>query len=100
MVTYMRRSMTKSILNDVLDEYAFWCCDGVIIKNLEGLHSALKSMSRETFHHHVNGNKNDFSTWVREVIGDITLARQLDKTATGISMEEKVLKRIEWLKRR
>ena len=100
MVTAMRKRITKSMLNDVPDEHAFWCCDGVIIKNLEGLYNALKNMSRETFHHHVAGNKNDFSEWIKNVVGDVTLARQLQKVATRASMEAKVLQRIEWLKHR
>jgi hypothetical protein len=98
MVIAMRKRITKSMLNDVPDECAFWCCDGVIIKSLEGLYIALKKMSQETFHYHLNHNKNDFSKWVKEVIGDITLARQLDKTATRASMEAKILHRIDWLK--
>ena len=100
MVTAMRKRITKSMLNNVPDEHAFWCCDGVIIKNLEGLYSALKSMSKETFHHHVTRDRNDFSTWIREVVGDTTLARQLDKIATRASMQAKVLQRIDWLKHR
>jgi CRISPR/Cas system CMR-associated protein Cmr5 small subunit len=99
MIIAMRKKITKSILNDVPDEHAFWCCDGVIIKNLEGLHIALKHMSQKTFHYHVNHSKNDFSKWVKEVVGDDTLAHQLDKTATRASMEAKILKRIDWLKR-
>lgn len=98
MIITMRNKITKSMLNDVSDEHAFWCCDGVIIKNLEGLYSALKHMSQRTFHYHVNHEKNDFSKWVKEVVGDNTLARQLDKTATRASMEAKILQRIEWLK--
>ena len=100
MVIAVRKKITQSILNDVPDEHAFWCCDGVIVKNLEGLYIALKTMSLETFHHHFNHNKNDFSKWVREVVGDITLARQLDKTSSHASMEAKILRRIEWLKHR
>lgn len=96
----MRKRITKSMLNGVPDEHAFWCCDGVIIKNLEGLYIALKNMSQDTFHHHVNHDKNDFGKWVKEVIGDITLARQLDKIVTRASMEAKIHQRIEWLKRR
>ena len=100
MFTAMRKRITKSVLNDVSDEHAFWCCDGVIIKNLEGLHNALRNMSNETFHHHINHDKNDFSTWVKEVVGDNSLARQLKKAATRSSMEAKVLQRIDWLKHR
>ena len=98
MVIEMRKRITKSILNDVPDEHAFWCCDGKIIKDLEGLHIALKNMSQETFRHHVNHDKNDFSKWVKEVVGDTTLARQISKTATRASMEVKILQRINWLK--
>jgi hypothetical protein len=42
---------------------------------------ALAEMSEDTFRYHASREKNDFSSWIRDVIGDETLAGELAKTA-------------------
>ena len=44
--------------------------------------TALKKMKNETFMHHVNEKKNDFSNWVEEVFGNKRLAEELRKIKT------------------
>ena len=41
------------------------------------LAEGLERMSDDTFAYHCNQNKNDFSIWVEEVIGDEELAKAL-----------------------
>ena len=44
--------------------------------------------------------KSDFSNWVRDVIGDGTLANQLQKAMTETTAARKVEVRLDWLKAR
>ncbi len=64
-------------LKDVPEDKVFWANDGGVIKNLRELAPALKKMHADTFSHHVNSEKNDFSNWVRDVVGDQELAEEL-----------------------
>jgi hypothetical protein len=87
-------------LGDVPDEKHFWCHDGKLIKNLGELEKALNDMSDETFHYHSGEGRNDFSNWVRDVVGDVTLANQLQKATTQATAARKVETRLSWLRAR
>ncbi|MFH1672276.1 MAG: hypothetical protein ABIF87_02445 [Pseudomonadota bacterium] len=87
-------------LEDVPEDKVFWCCDGKVLKNLNDLALALKEMTEEIYLSHVNGNKNDFSNWVQDVIGDVTLSHQLKKGKTSFTAARRVRDRLEWLKAR
>lgn len=67
----------RSSLANVPKEYAFWVCNGTYVHNLHELADAIESMGEEQFKTHVNNNKNDFSSWVRDVIGEVDLAEKL-----------------------
>jgi len=71
----------KKIIN-VSDEHCFWFCDGSIARNLEDLKNVLLKMDKKCFIYHVNKEKNDFSIWVKEVLGDDVLADKLKKSKT------------------
>lgn len=70
----------KKSLATVPEEYVFWCHDGRILRNMKDLAEALEIMSDETFSHHVNAEKNDFANWVRDIIKDEKLARDLSRS--------------------
>lgn len=84
-------------LGDVPDDNRFWRHDGKAIRSLGELAEALDDMSDETFHHHSGGERNDFSKWVREVVGDGTLANALSKAKSQIQASQAVAKRISFL---
>ena len=84
-------------LADVPPENGFWCSDGRVLKNLSELEKALGEMSEETFGYHSNEVKSDFSNWVRDVIGDEKLARDLLKSTTRARALRSVASRIAWL---
>jgi alpha-amylase len=85
-------------LADVPADKAFWCCDNHVLRNLDELAAALQGMSDQTYGYHVNGEKNDFTKWVRDVIGDATLAKNLDKTADRASAAHAVTARLARLR--
>ena len=73
----MAKTLTTEAMQFLVDvpaEYVFWCEDGRVLRNLKDLADALATMSDETFAHHANTEKNDFSRWVRDIIKDEWLA--------------------------
>ena len=84
-------------LADVPDDKRFWCRDGKNIKNLGELGKTLVDISDDTYHHHSGEGRNDFSKWVREVVGDGTLANELTKAKSRMLASQAVAKRISFL---
>lgn len=92
------KTIAEERLADVPKEKRFWCSDRRVLKNLPELETALKEMSEETFRYHSNETKNDFSNWVRDVIGDEKLSRDLQKSTTRAEAAKSVADRVTWLK--
>lgn len=84
-------------LADVPDDKRFWCQDGKNIKNLGELGKTLVDISDDIYHHHSGEGRNDFSKWVREVVGDGTLANELNKAESRMHASQVVAKRISFL---
>jgi hypothetical protein len=84
-------------LGDVGDDKRFWCQDGKVIKNLKELEEALTNMSDETFHYHSGEERNDFSNWIGDVLGDEKLARDLSKARSRIQASKAIAQRISFL---
>jgi hypothetical protein len=84
-------------LGDVADEKRFWCHDGRLIRNLGELEKSLNNMGDETFQYHVGEGRNDFSNWVRDVLGDNRLANDLKKAKSRSQATKAVAQRISFL---
>lgn len=99
----MSKGVTKGdaerFLNDVPEEYKFWVNNGIAIRNVEQLAEALKNMDHETFKHHSNQEKTDFSNWIRNIIGDEKLAKDLTKNKNKEAAHKKVKERVALLKK-
>jgi hypothetical protein len=94
------KEMARLWLGDVPPDKVFWFHDGRAVKNLDEFAKALLEVSEQTFQHHLAKDKNDFSNWVRDVIGDVTLADQLRKATTQATAAHKVEARLNWLRAR
>ena len=92
------REIAGARLADVEQEKQFWCTDGRVLRNLPELKSVLEQMSEETFRYHSNETRSDFSNWVRDVIGDDKLSRDLQKSKTQAQAAKAVSDRVTWLK--
>ena len=92
------REIASERLADVSPEKQFWCSDGRVLKNLLELAAALEEISDESFHHHSSEGKSDFSNWVRDVIGDDKLSRDLQKSKSRAQAAKAVADRVTWLK--
>lgn len=98
MVTNKGKARAK--LENVPQDKGFYCHDGRVAKNLEELAAALRQMGEETFRYHANESKNDFSNWVRDVIADATLAKQLKQASSREAAARAVETKLNWLKAR
>ncbi len=92
------KSVAEERLGNVSQEKQFWCHDGRYLKNLQELKVAMEQMTEETFRYHSNEAKSDFSNWVRDVIGDEKLSRDLQKSTTREQAAKSVADRLDWLK--
>jgi hypothetical protein len=96
-IAKVNKEEAKRRLGNVPDDKRFWCHDGKIIKNLKELRKALNDMNDETFLYHLGGGRNDFSRWIRDVVGDDKLAEDLSKTKSRMQASQAVAQRISFL---
>ena len=87
------------LLSNVPEHKKFVCINSGIFVNVEELALALKLMSQEVFDYHVNSEKNDFSNWVYDIIGDARLAENLRETNDPKIAAKEIKTRIIYLKR-
>jgi len=92
------KDMAEKRLGDVPESFVFRCWDGRTLRNLTELRDTLAGMENESYVHHVTEQKNDFSRWVRDVIGEEKLAADLGKSATKSQAAKAVSTRITFLK--
>ena len=96
----VNKEEAKKYLSDCPEQNSFWVNDGNVLKNLDQLMDELKHINDVTFHYHVNENKNDFSNWINDIIGDHYLAKELHQAKTKSSALKKLKERLSSLKKR
>ena len=87
-------------LCNAASEHCFWVNNGPILKNVEELADALESISEDIYNYHANQDKNDFSKWISEVIGDSKLANDLLSSKNKSSAVNKIRARLNSLKKK
>ncbi len=85
---------------DVPNEYVFRCHNGLILQGMRELGNALNSTADETYVFHANSEKNDFSNWVKDIIKDDMLAKDLQKAKNRTQSAKLVTSRIAILSKR
>jgi hypothetical protein len=90
----------QRLLADVPEEYVFRCGNGHILHNLRELGDELKTMPDESYTFHANIERNDFSNWVRDIIRDEGLAKNLQKSLNQAQAARLVTSRINTLLKR
>lgn len=88
----------KRFLANVPEQYVFRCCDGRTFRNIEEFGQAFSNMRDEDFTYHANTEKNDFSMWVKDIIKDEKLARDLTKSQNKSQAAKAVVDRITFLR--
>jgi hypothetical protein len=76
------KAPSKKYLEKVPESVVFWCHDGQIFRDLNDLINGFDLMTDDTFWYHANDEKNDFSCWILDVIGDEDLAKDVKKVKT------------------
>ena len=84
----------KKILGEAPEEHHFVVADGKKLKNILELADALETMSEEIFAHHANQFKNDFSSWVRDVFYDHSLAEDISRAKNKLETQITILRRL------
>jgi len=97
-MTRITKEIARKMLGEVPEDKRFYCSDGRIMKNLPELELAFKEISEGTFCYHSSETKSDFSKWVRDVVGDEKLSRDLLKSTSRTQAAKKVADRIAWLR--
>lgn len=64
----------------------FHLYNGVVLKNLHDLIDVLEIIDDETYKHHVSGDRNDFSRWIKHSIKNKKLARKIREAKTKENM--------------
>lgn len=88
------KQQAKRLLADVPEEFVFRCGNGCILHNMKELANELKSMSDETYAFHVNAEKNDFVNWVRDIIKDDVLVKDLRRASNWMQAVKAAANRV------
>ena len=97
MIKNLTQEDARKLLMDVPAESVFWLKNGRVLWNLQDLQKELSEMDENTFSYHVNKEKNDFSSWIRDVVKDKELANDISNAATIKQMLRILNRRIEHL---
>lgn len=87
--------MAKKELINADDAHLFWVKGNGALRNLKDLAENLKTMTDDTFAHHVNTEKNDFANWVSEILKDNRLANELRRAKTRLTSLKKAEARLK-----
>ncbi len=88
----------KRYLASVFPEWkAFWFNKGPIVKNMKELAAALAKVTPAMYGYHVTASKNDLANWVKDVLGDAELAKDLKDAKTAKNAADAVSKRLKQL---
>lgn len=85
----------KNLLKVVPQKESFWLCTNQNLRSLNTLAKALDEVSDDVFRYHVNKYKNDFSTWVRDMISDNDFAREISRIKTKDTLVRKITEKVD-----
>ena len=91
-------AVAKGILSRVPFNVSFWLCTNESLRSLADVYEALERATDEVFRYHVNRDKNDFEVWIREVIKDKDLAREIARVKTKDTLVRKIRERVDELR--
>lgn len=75
-------------------EHYFILITGIPLKNLKELALSFETMNDWVFNHHVNDSRNDFSNWIKDIIGEEELAEEIRNIKDMRSMEIVILRHL------
>jgi len=99
-MTVRTKQDAAKVLSNIEGDKRFYCNDGCVIGNLQQLAECLTHMSDYYFGYHVTSEKNDFSRWISDVLGDNKLARDVSHALNHLEASEIVKARVTWLQKK
>jgi len=84
--------VVKKVLGDAPEEKHFILSDGRKLKSVFELIDELETMGEETFRHHVNEHKNDFSNWIRDVFEEKSIAEEVHRIQNRTEAQRALMK--------
>lgn len=98
----MKRKVSVPVAKDILSrvpfQVSFWLCTNENLRGLSDVSEALQKATDDVFRYHVNRDKNDFEVWIRDVIKDKDLAREIARVKTRETLIRKISERVEELR--
>ena len=89
----------RRILEKVSASDAFWLCTNHNLRSLTELVETLEGVNDDVFRYHVARDKNDFEVWIREVVLDKELAREIARVKTKETLIRKINERVSYLRK-
>jgi hypothetical protein len=89
----------RRILLNVPVPVSFWLCTNQNLRSLTVLASALDKVDDDIFRYHVNRDRNDFEAWIRDIVKDKDLAREIARVKTKETLIRKILERVAALQK-
>ncbi len=86
--------ISSKVLGEAPVECEFVLTSGKKLKSLYELVDELEEMSEDVFTSHVNEMKNDFSSWIRDVFDENSLAKNIQKVKDRMKMQREIMKKI------
>jgi len=71
------KKKTQHAARDAQPTEYFIMCNGKKLKNIKELADVMEEIEDYVFNHHVTEDKNDFSTWIKDVFKEIELAKNI-----------------------
>ncbi|MBI3036588.1 hypothetical protein HYY73_02430 [Candidatus Woesearchaeota archaeon] len=90
-------AVAKGMLARVPFQVSFWLCTNENLRSLRDISEALQKATDDVFRYHVNRDKNDFETWIRDIIKDKDLAREIARVKTRDTLIRKITERVDEL---
>lgn len=87
----------RRTLGRVPEPVGFWLCTNKKLLTLKELALALEDITDDVFRYHVNRDKNDFENWIRDIIQDKELAREISRIKTKETLTRKIFERVDML---
>ena len=100
MTEEISREHAEHYLRDIEPMWrAFWFHMHFYVKSLEEFCDGLSKIDDNIYEYHEKGHKHDMARWVREVVGDGTLADEMEKIKTREEAIRVVCDRVAELKK-
>ena len=87
-------------LRTLPDDEAFWLCNNQTVHSLHELAEMLPELDDTTFRYHIQRDRNDFEDWIKNVIGDRELAREIARVKTKQTLAKKITARVRSIEQR